>query len=278
MLVTRRAAAFNRSLPPLPLTCNVPTRKPTNDLSKVTSSSALPPSIRRLPTVLIRVGVIKSIFPCITRNRAASPEPVRETTTVLRMPGSCTTRSRRLIDVLTVAVSSSVWYRLWLEPATFAVLRITFVPLAAEPDTVSTTVSVALAPWSRFPTFHVPSGVLVRLQRVPLLGVTDTNVTPLGSVKSSLNVTPVAFTGPRFVTVTRYVRFLIPEPAKTGFAETVFTTSKSTPFGRLPNISGWPRTTSCRGSFAGSFACPVIATSSSPLRNIRVNDVGVVAV
>src|SRR5207245_3827959 len=53
------------------------------------------------------------------------------------------------------------------------------------------------------PKLHVMGVVPLH---VPWLGTDDTNITPLASV--SVSVTPVAVSGPLFVTVAVYVRFV----------------------------------------------------------------------
>src|SRR5262245_45566946 len=100
------------------------------------------------------------------------------------------------------------------------------LPLTAAAATVATTVSVALAPEARLPTFQAPSGAVV-MTNVPWLGVTESMVTPAGNVRSSMSVTPDASDGPALVTVMTYVRLPAPEPATT-LAGPVLVTTRST--------------------------------------------------
>ena len=99
-------------------------------------------------------------------------------------------------ELFDVSVSGS------LTALTVAVLAITSVPGAAVSLTVNVTVIVARAPAASVPTVQVPSGADV-VANVPSLTLTSTTVTPLGSVKSSVNDRPVASVWPAFVTLMR---------------------------------------------------------------------------
>ena len=74
---------------------------------------------------------------------------------------------------------------------TVAVSPITSVPGAVPAPTLSTTVSVSLAPGASAPTVQVGS-----LKVVVPLGVVEVTLTPAGSVSTSLSVTPLAAAGP----------------------------------------------------------------------------------
>ena len=74
------------------------------------------------------------------------------------------------------------------------------VPLLAEGETVTTMSIVALAPPGKIPSEQL---IGVVFEHDPVLGVADTNVTPVG--KASVTVTPLVVEGPEatplFVTV-----------------------------------------------------------------------------
>src|SRR5882762_4827851 len=84
---------------------------------------------------------------------------------------------------------------------------------------VTTSVTVAELPFARDPSAQLI--VLVPVQLL-WLGVTETNVSPAGSV--SLTLTPVAALGPLFVTVIVYVRL---PPTMTGSGESALVMLRS---------------------------------------------------
>jgi hypothetical protein len=94
-------------------------------------------------------------------------------------------------------------------PVSVAVLLMTSVPIEAAEPTVSTTVSVSLAPGARAPSVQVVP------ENPPTLAVMVSTLTPVGSVKDSSMTTPVAAPGPLLVAVTTYVRLPMPDPATT---------------------------------------------------------------
>jgi hypothetical protein len=85
---------------------------------------------------------------------------------------------------------------------------------------VTTIEIVALAPLAMLPKLHVT--VPPASEHVPWLGVADTYVTLGSSV--SVTTTPVALSGPLFVTVTLYVTF---PPTTTGSELSVFVIERS---------------------------------------------------
>ena len=129
-------------------------------------------------------------------------------------------------DVLSVALSSPVLMSVSLAPVTVAVLLITSVPMTVDESTVNVTVSVALAPAARS-WVQVPSEAVVST-KLPALGTAESRVTPLGKVRSSLRVTPVASEGPALKAVTVYTRLPAPEPAMTVPTDSVLLTWMST--------------------------------------------------
>ena len=73
-------------------------------------------------------------------------------------------------------------------------------PLTADADTFATSVNVAVAPDASEAIVHVTGLALLQLKAGPLFCVTETNVSPAGSV--SAQATVCAVDGPPFETVT----------------------------------------------------------------------------
>src|SRR5205814_887327 len=117
------------------------------------------------------------------------------------------TTTEAVAVLLAVFVSASL-------PTTVAVLLIE--PLV---DAVVTIVIVTDAPFARLPRLQLTTAPPVQ---VPCELVTETNVIPAGS--GSATLTPVAASGPLFVTVSVQVTLL---PSVAGFGEPLFVIARS---------------------------------------------------
>src|SRR5262249_12804178 len=107
------------------------------------------------------------------------------------------------------------------EPPSDAVAVLLIVePAATSELTVTTTVTVALAPEARAPSWAVTTPP--DCAAVPWLEVAETNVVPAGT--TSVSTAAGALLGPALVTVTLYVRSL---PAMTGSGLSVLATDRS---------------------------------------------------
>lgn len=130
-------------------------------------------------------------------------------------------------------------------PATLAVFWI--IPAVV---VVTTKVMVALAPFTNVPMLHVKTPLEGGLQ-VPWVVFTELKVTFDGNV--SVNVTPVAVSGPLLVTVMVKVAW---SPTSTGFGETVWVT--------------WMSVTDAAGFTVVVVVALLLAVSGSPVLLVTV--------